>query len=166
MNRRMKIIFTLSLLLNIVFIGVAGGMFYRFCQERIDIPGDMTPAARSFMARTFQQGREQIFPMIKTVKKQRQTVEDVITADDFDLQEYNKATDSMLDTREQITRKRAEIMGEALVDLPQKDRKTFARRILDGLEGRRPHGGGYHHRMKEQGKDGEKEKGAPDGQKP
>lgn len=147
MNPRMKLIFTVSLLLNIVFVGTAAGMLYRFAQERIDIPGDMTPEARSFMARTFQQGREQIRPMIDKVKKERKDVENVIKAEPFDIKAYEKTTGVLLDTRNDISRKRAEIMGEALADLPQKDRDKFARKIIDGLEGRRPHGGGYHHKM-------------------
>lgn len=147
MNRRMKLIFTVSILLNIVFIGVGAGMFYRFCQERIDIPGSMTPEARHFMAMTFQKGRDEVKPLIKDVKEQRKAVEKVITAETFDLEAYKKVTAAMLDTRDDITRKRAEIMGEALVELPLEDRKKFARRVIDGLEGRRPHRGGYHKKM-------------------
>lgn len=151
MNRRMKLIFTISVLVNIVLIGAGAGMLYRFCNDRFDIPGDMSPEARHFIAMTFEQGREQVKPLITEVKSRRAKVEDIITADKFDLKAYTKATDSMLETRDKISRKRAEIMGKTLVDLPAADRQKFADRILDGLGGNRPPHGGLHGKM---GKDG------------
>ena len=51
MNRRMKLIFTISVLLNIVLIGAGAGMLYRFCQD-VPIPGDMSPEARHFANRS------------------------------------------------------------------------------------------------------------------
>jgi len=138
MSKRIKIIFTLSLLLNVVLLGVGAGVFYRFCHNDIAIPGDLSPEARSFIARTFQEGREKVKPLISEVKARRSKVEDVLTADTFDSKAYNKTVSDMLDTRDKISRQRADIMGKALVDLPVADRKRFANRILDGLEGRKP----------------------------
>jgi uncharacterized membrane protein len=160
MNRRMKLIFTLSVLLNIVFVGVGVGMFYRFCQE-IPIPGQMSPEARHFIARTFQEGRKEIKPLIDEVKADRAKVEKVLTAETFDAKAYDKTVDEMLDSRAAITRKRAEIMGRALADLPAGDRQKFAKRVLDGLEGHKPRRGGYHRKMM---KDGEKEEERPSGE--
>lgn len=153
MNRRMKLIFTASVLLNIVFVGVGAGMFFRFCQE-IPIPGQMSPEARHFIARTFQEGREEIKPLIDEVKKERVKVEAVLTAETFDKKAYDAAVSEMLDSRDAISRKRADIMGRALVDLPAEDRREFAKRILDGLEGQKPRKGGYHGKMMHDGKDG------------
>lgn len=145
MNRRMKIIFTISLLLNIVLVGVGIGMLCKMSRD-IPIPGDMSPEARHFMARTFQQGRDEVRPLIDDAKAKRKKVEAVLTAETFDPVAYDKAVDEMLNARGTISRKKAEIMGRALVDLPAADRKKFAGRILDGLEGRK--GGKGHHRHK------------------
>jgi len=155
MNRRMKFVFTVSLLLNIVFIGAGAGMLYRFAQEVRIIPGQMSPEARHFIARTFQEGREEVKPLITDVKARRAKVENILTADEFDKKAYDKAVDEMLSSRDKISRKRADIMGRALVDLPAQDRQKFAKRILDGLEGHKPKKGGYHRKMM---KDGEKDR--------
>ena len=161
MNRRMKIIFTISVLLNIVFIGVGAGMLYRFAQE-VPIPGQMSPEARHFVARTFQEGREQVKPLIEDVKARRNVVEDIITAEKFDPDAYRKAAGQLLDAREKVSRKRADIMGQALVDLPAVDREKFAKRIVEGLEGNKPrHKGGYHHKMMKDGEKREEEKSKP-----
>jgi uncharacterized membrane protein len=149
MNPRIKLLFTLSLILNVVFIGVGLGLLYRFCMDMpMRIPGDMSPEARHFIAKTFQDGRDQTKPLIEDIKSQRTKVENIITAKEFDLKAYNAAVDDMLETRDEISRTRAKIMGEALKELPAEDRKRFAKRILDGLEGKRKKG--YHHKyMKE-----------------
>ena len=57
MTPRNKLIFTISILLNIVLIAAGLGMLYKFCQY-IPIPGTMSPDARAFVARTYQNGRE------------------------------------------------------------------------------------------------------------
>lgn len=148
MSKRMKIIFTLSLLLNLVLIGVGAGMFYRFTMEG-PVPGDMTPEARHFMARTFQEGRDRVRPLIGDIKEKRKRVEEIMVADEFDLDAYNIAVSEMMASRDKIARKRAEIMGEALVDLPAADRKRLAKHMLDGLTGKRPHRKGFHQKMME-----------------
>ncbi len=146
MSKRMKLIFTVSLLLNIILIGVGAGMLFRFCQD-IPIPADMSPEARHFVAMTFQNGREQVKPLIDDVKAKRKVVEMLLTADAFDAKAYGKAVDDLLETQAKIARKRADIMEAALQDLPAADRKKFADRILDGLRGGRPRKGGYHRDM-------------------
>lgn len=146
MSKRMKLVFTASLLLNIVLIGIGAGMLFRFCQD-VPIPSDMSPEARHFIARTFQNGREQIKPLIVDVKEQRKKVEALLLAEEFNEKAYNEEVEKLLVAQEKITRKRAEIMGDALLDLPAADRQKFAGRIIEGLEPGRPRKGGYHHKM-------------------
>lgn len=146
MSKRMKLIFTISLLLNIVLVGIGAGMFFRYCQD-IPIPGDMSPEARHFIARTFQNGREQIKPLIMDVKAQRKKVEALLLADEFNEKAYDAEVEKLLAAQEKITRKRAEIMGEALLELPAADRQKFASRIIEGLQPGRPRKGGYHKKM-------------------
>lgn len=155
MNPRIKLFFTLSLILNVVFVGVGLGLLYRFCVDMpMPIPTDMSPEARHFIAKTFQDGREQTKPLIEQIKSKRNVVEDIITADKFDAKAYDKAVEDLLDTRDDISRKRASIMGEALKELPAEDRERFAKRILDGLEGKRPpNKKGFHHNYMKDGKD-------------
>ena len=143
MNKRMKLIFTISLLLNIVLVGVGTGMFFRYCQD-IPIPGTMSPDARNFVARTYQNGREEVKPLITEVKARRQTVESILTSDQFDRKAYDKAVDDLLDTQGKIMRHRADTMGKALTELSDEDRKKFSKEILNGLTPGRPRKGGHH----------------------
>jgi uncharacterized membrane protein len=156
MSKRMKIIFTLSLIANIIFMAVGAGLFYRFVKDEVPIAGDMTPEARHFVARTFQEGREKVKPYFTDIKQQRPKVEAIIIADEFDRAAYDREVDKMLDIRDKISRQRAEVMGDALADLPAVDRQKFAKRALDGLEGRKPHRKGFHQRMMKDDKGPEK----------
>jgi uncharacterized membrane protein len=143
MNRRMKLVFTISILLNIVLIGAGAGMFYRFCQD-LPIPGDMSLEARNFVARTYQNGREQGKPLITEVKARRKTVETILQSDNFDAKAYDSAVNDLLETQQKIMRHRADTMGKALSDLSPEDRKKFSNQILDGLTPGRPRKGGIH----------------------
>ncbi len=145
MNRRMKLIFTASVLLNIVLIGVALGLLYKFCQD-IPIARDMSPDARNFVARTYQNGREEVKPLIQEVKARRKNVERILTADEFDRKAYDRAVDDLLATQAKIMRHRADTMGKALTDLTDDDRKKFSRQVIDGLTPGRPGKGRNHHK--------------------
>ena len=145
MNRRMKLIFTISVLLNIVFVGVGAGMFYKFCQD-VPIPGEMSPDARNFVARTYQKGREDVKPLITEVKARKKKVESLLLADKFDEKAYDAAVEDVLETQSKIMHHRAETMSKALVQLSPEDRKKFSNHILDGLSPGRK--GGPRHKMK------------------
>lgn len=143
MSKRMKLIFTISILLNIILVGVGAGMFYRYCQD-IPIPGTMSPDARNFVARTYQNGREEVKPLIEEVKTRRKTVETILQSDDFDRKAYDAAVDDLLETQGKIARHRADTMGKALTDLTAEDRKKFSKEIISGLTPGRPRHGGKH----------------------
>lgn len=143
MNPRMKLIFTISVLLNIVFVGVGAGMLYKFCRD-VPIPGEMSPDARNFVARTYQKGREEVKPLIDEVKARKKKVESILLADKFDAKAYDAAIDDVLETQGKIARHRADTMSKALAELSADDRKKFSKSILDGLTpGRR---GGHKHK--------------------
>lgn len=143
MNRRIRVIFTISILLNIVLIAAGVGMFYRFGQG-FPMPERMSPEARSFVTSTFKSGHERMKPLIVEVKERRKAVESILMNDNFDRGTYDAAVERLLDTQGRIARTKAEIMGEALNDLSPEDRKEFSQQIIDGLTpGKpkwRPHG--------------------------
>lgn len=146
MNRRMKLIFTVSILLNIVFIGVGAGMFYKFCQD-IPIAREMSPEGRNFVARTYQKGWEDVKPLIREVKERKKRVETILLADEFDEKAYDKAVEDVLETQGKIMHHRADTMSRALDQLSTEDRKKFSRDILAGLTPGRK-GGRHHHKGK------------------
>lgn len=142
MSKRMRLVFTASLLLNIIFFAVGIGMFYRYCQD-IPIPGTMSPDARNFVARTYQNGREEVKPLITEVKARRQKVEDILESDNFDRKAYDAAVDDLLETQGKIARHRANTMGKALNDLSDEDRQKFSKEIINGLTPGRPRHRGH-----------------------
>lgn len=139
MNRRMKIIFTASLLLNIVLVGIGAGLFYKYCQD-VPIPADMSPEARNFVARTYQEGRADVRPLIDEVKARKRAVEAILMADAFDVKAYDAAVEGVLETQSKIMHHRAATMSRALEELSTEDRHKFAKQVLEGLSHKRPGG--------------------------
>ncbi|PZQ45442.1 MAG: hypothetical protein DI551_07400 [Micavibrio aeruginosavorus] len=150
MNKRMKLIFTVSLLVNILFVAAGLGMLYKFCRD-VPIPPDMSPDGRHYVAMTFQNGRKDAEPLIQDVKAKRKALEEVLIADEFDEAAYEKAVDAFLDTKSDIQRHRAATMQKALEKLSGEDRKKFARNIIEGLDGGRPRKKGMHHKPPKDG---------------
>lgn len=138
MSKRMKLVFTISVLLNIVLVAVGAGMLYSYTQG-IPIPGTMSPDARNFVARTYQNGREEVKPLIVEVKSRRKTVETILQSSNFDRKAYDNAVDDLLETQGKIARHRADTMGRALNDLSADDRKKFSKEILVNLSPSRHH---------------------------
>lgn len=162
MSKRIKVIFTLSILLNIVLICAGAAMLCRLGPE-IPMPDGMSPEGRQFISRTYKEGRAEIKPLFKEMKARRAEVEEILTADTFDVAAYDAAVAKMLKARGAVAAKKAETMGRALGDLPAADRRKFARRILDSLEGHRPpRKGGYHRKMMDGGPQAEKGQNRPE----
>ncbi len=162
MNRRMKLIFTVSILLNILFAGVAAGMLFKYCRD-VPIPGDLSPEARHYVARTFQEGRKEAEPLIRDVKARRAKVETLLTGDDFDVAAYAREVDGLLGAQDKIHRHRAATMQKAVEHLSPEDRKKFSRRIVESLEGRRPGRGGHHGKKHKERGDENRDSGAVEG---
>lgn len=141
MRRRIKIIFTCSVLLNVVLIALVLGTYYRFQRDASPTPEMLSPQSQEILSNTFRQGREEIGPLFGSMKAERAKVETILRSENFDAAGYDIAVDSMLDARELVTRKKAEIMGRAMVELSAQERQKFAGYFLDKLEGRYPHKG-------------------------
>ena len=136
MNGRTRLIFTASILLNLILLGAASTMLWRMCGDRYRIGHELSPAGQATLKSAFRDGRAQIGPLIDDAKAHRAEVEKAITADEFDMETYRTAVQPMLESRAGIGRAKAEIMGRALSELSADDRRLIARRMLDRLEGR------------------------------
>lgn len=136
MSRRKKLIFTISILLNIVFAGVGAGLVFKYCRD-LPVPGDLSPEGQHSTARIFQEGRQDAMPLIRDLKKQRKIVEDALTADMFDAAAYKEAVAALLAAQGKLHQHKASTMARAVENLSAEDRKKFARRIMDGLDGHR-----------------------------
>lgn len=136
MNRRKKLIFTISILLNIIFAGVGAGLAFKYCRD-MPVPGDLSPEGQHSTARIFQEGRQDAMPLIHDLKKQRKIVEEILTADAFDAAAYKESVAALLAAQGKLHQHKAATMARAVENLSPEDRKKFARRIMDGLDGHR-----------------------------
>ena len=137
MSKPIKIIFTLSLLLNLVMLGMAGGCLWK----RYDHPRPFQNTAESTQAAfraAFEKNRPAMRADMDSIRQSRETLESIMTAETFDRAAYDNAVQGVLNTRDGINRRRAEILGEVLSTLPVEERRKVTRKIISKLTEERP----------------------------
>jgi Heavy-metal resistance len=155
MSRNLKIIFTLSALLNLVLIGMAVGQGYRHMHERPweEMKKDLAPETRALMDQTFEGRREKIHAMIGEMREKKKSLRDAISAEVFDLESFKKAVADVEAYSDEMLASKVETFGGLLVQLPKVEREKLAARFVDMITGSHKRGKG--------GKDGKDGKYAP-----
>ena len=139
MTRYIKIIFTFSLLLNVLLIGVVGaGMYKRyqatdFSQSRI---AD-NPNIKNVVKKAVIENRSQARANMKEMRSRLSALKDVIEAKDFDRAAYDAQVSKILSGRNDMAKIKAKAMGDALSDLSYEERQEFSRHALKSLIGQR-----------------------------
>lgn len=130
MNRHMKIIFTLSLLLNATLIGViAGASYQRWNHMPPAYSRTQDSAFNDKMSQAMATARKGQEPLFKDMRAARQQMNDILAADQFDEAAYSAAADklrttqaAMFDARQKVTLDMARTMSAA-------ERKELAARF-------------------------------------
>lgn len=155
MSRKLKIIFTASILLNILLIGVGAGWYHKKSHywpggyERPKISDESREAIRS----NFKQARSEMKPIFEEMRAAKTQMENVLSAPEFDEAAYDAAAKKLLDTRDKLSRTMAGSAKNFLEDLPPEDRKAMAKHMAEKM------GGGGHrkkHRKPEDRREQEK----------
>ncbi len=138
MNRRFKIILTISVLLNLVFAGVAAGLAMQCAGPSWQPKEEMaklSPEAKSLMGESFAQNRRAMDKVFKDAKKARHDVVNILTAETFDKDAYQKASDALRERQVQIMTKRAAAAGDLAAKMTPEDRKVMADWLAGPIRG-------------------------------
>lgn len=143
MSRIMKIVFTVSLALNLLFAGTAVGVAGKMAAERMPPPGMLHygppgSEAQEAAAKAFREAHKEMRGDMQAMRQARAEMETIITAKMFDSQAYAAASERMLDLRDRMTRRKAETMGQVLGSLPPEQRQQMARHLVDRMSGKPP----------------------------
>lgn len=139
MSRRIKIIFTLSLLLNLVLIGVGAGAYHkmsRFWWGGKDMRPEVSASTQQVIRTNFRQAWEDMKPLVEQARQKREAVETIIAADVFDAAAYDAAVQDLLRQRAEISALKAQNTKNFLSQIPAEDRKKMAGHLARRLEGR------------------------------
>ena len=134
MSRRIKILFTLSVLLNIVFIGVAVGTVYKMSQKwdnHLDRKiGHLSPEMQDKIRASLWESRDEIRDLIQEGRQAKESMKDAINAEEFDVAAYDAASQQLIDLRAKAMLLRTNKTKEFIKDLPVSERRQMAGHLM------------------------------------
>lgn len=138
MSRAFKIVFTGSLLLNLVLVGVGGGTVYKMREHFFPPSQAVSPEIRQKLKSSMEENRAQMQPVFKEIHAGKKELRDIVLAEDFDGAAYRMSVEHLLDLKDKVARQRALSMEKVLENLSQVEREKISRHFLDHLgEGRK-----------------------------
>ncbi len=130
----MKIIFTVSVLLNLTLVGFVGAHQYKKYQHHKML--DNRHGEAQDIIKKLKPSRSEMQERMKAIRQNRTDLKMIIEADEFDLEAYEITIDKILDDKNMSARVRAEKMGKTLSSLSQEDRQKISTHMLSKFSGR------------------------------
>lgn len=132
MSKTVKIIVTISILLNVALLSFTAVSMIRYTERSHDRP-QISEKSRDKIREKFSKADRNIRPHIKQVREKTKVLKNIIAAPSFDKAAYEKAVDDVMTARQTIARERALKMGEAMADFPAAERKKLSHGLLRSL---------------------------------
>lgn len=133
MMRTMKIIMTLSVVLNILFIGTIGSYAYKTMQHkpqwRERIQDKLSPEGQNYMARTFQEIKAEMKNDFQDFRRLQQDMISLMEAEEFDDKAYDKLANEIAEKHMAMMAAKIKTHKQMAQDLSAEDRKLLARRL-------------------------------------
>jgi|GEM_PF-2589071 uncharacterized membrane protein len=135
MNRHLKIIFTVSILLNVLLIGALAGSCSKRWDGRWDGPSHMArngdPQFDHEMARVMQEARKNQKPLQDELKAAKKELHGILAAETFDEAAFNAASEKMYKVQGDLFRARNEATLKMAKDMSVEERREMAKRLQE-----------------------------------
>lgn len=148
MSKRMKVIFTISVLLNVILIGVIGGhALKRWSDNPLhQMQAEMSPEARHIVARTMQAAFRDGKGKMREARNVKKEIRAILAAEEFDADAFDAQAMKLHEIMSGMGQKRISITKDLAEQLSLEDRKVLAERFSRGFRGhdkgkssKRPH---------------------------
>ena len=155
MTKCMKRCFTVSVVLNVLLLGVLGGHFFKTWQDHAwwEIKEELAPEHQNEVAATFQDAYREISEVGDEARKARGEIVKIISAEKFDEKAFDKQIKKLAVTRNKIAAIKIKTTKDVAKLLSQPEREKMAERMAKMV------GGGWErrverdHKPREMGKD-------------
>lgn len=139
MRTGIKIIFTISLLLNVLLLGAVGGHFYvRWKQHPWqDVRAELSPESRNHAARIFQGAFRDIRGVGDEARKARAELVNILSAEEFDAEAFDRQAEKLAAARARITALKIAATKDVALELDPQERAKMAQRMTDMIGGGR-----------------------------
>lgn len=131
MTRTIKVIFTLSLLCNVLLVGVVGGHIYHRVQSSPWKEGraQLSEEARALMRQSFHQNKAQHREDKRAMRDKIEQMRDVLSAQDFDVTAYDALSSGMIALRAQHMDRKMQSLKNVAITLQPEERATLSHMI-------------------------------------
>src|SRR4051794_1550754 len=104
MTKTMKILFTISIVINVLAIGGATGMVIKKLHDNpwMQAKRDLSPEGQKLMADSFDKMRHDMGPLMDEVQKTRAELRKVLSQEQFDAAKFDEVTAHIKDVRQQM----------------------------------------------------------------
>ena len=125
MSRTMKIVFTVSVIGNVLLAGIVGGMAMRHGEHRQRDFSDLNPKSAALVEKTFSEVRGRIRPLFDDLKEARERLSDTASREDMDEQAFEAALTDIHRIHGEMFAAKMQAMREIVDELPPEDRKAM-----------------------------------------
>ena len=150
---KLKLLFTISFILNIVLLGCAGGIVYKRMKHTgwNEMRADLSPEARNLAGRHFQSSFQDIKKIAKKARFERRELVRILSAESFDRKAFEEAAHRLKGYQSDIMLIKIQTTGDLAEQLSVEDRRIMAKRMVSMLEGAK-----RKKRGRKKGRDGDK----------
>lgn len=131
MTRTMKILLTVSVLLNVLLVGALGGYAFNAYQNRLEhnrsIHEGLSPEGLQFLDESFQRVRSEMKDNFKEARHLRKDMMDVMMAEEFDSERFDALAQEMMAMHTAMMQAKMETHKSLAEKLPASDRQQLAR---------------------------------------
>ncbi len=140
MKKNVKILFTLSVLLNVAFLGAAGGMAYHEWQKspwhkvRNDMAkNDVSPQSQDMLKQRFGKMHQEMEPLFAEMRKNREEMRVLLQKRDFDAVRFDLVTQNYRKLRRLMGEQMSDVTKQLAAQLPAQDRQKMADQFVQGF---------------------------------
>ncbi len=136
MRKSLKILFTASVLLNVLLFGSHAAITYKHWANHPwqQAKSGLSPEARNVVARSFRASRDEIKPLAKKARAERQKLMKVFQAEEFDEEAFDKIVEDMQKHQSEIMTLKIQTMKDIAKELPPEERAKMAKKFVEALD--------------------------------
>lgn len=145
MSRNAKILFTLSIVMNFVLLGVTGGYAVRAMHKSPwqMASKELSPQSREMVSHMFEKMHAETKPIMEEMNRARQELRNVMMQDEFNQKNFDKCMTHLHDLKMKMGEKFAATTREVVTSLPAEERQKMADKFVAGFDWKSRGGSGW-----------------------
>jgi uncharacterized membrane protein len=137
MSKTTKLLFTLSIVANVLLLGAAGGMAFKDYKANVvwrEANNQMSSEGREMMRTSFDRMHSEMTPLFNDMRESREALKQVLAQEKFDPTQFDLAAQNYRNIRRQMAEKMSDVTKQLASNLPPEDRQTMADHLVRGFD--------------------------------